>query len=423
MNADWQKRAVRDLLVGEHGTFVFEPGRTVQLPDVAATDLYLHIPFCRSLCPYCPYNRVLYDPSLVTGYVRALHREIERYHELLGDIEIGSIYIGGGTPTTLLAELGPVLEHLRRRFRHTGPVAVETIPDDLDGKTLETLRSFGVSLLSVGVQSFDDRYLRLIGRRYRASMLPGAIARALDAGFDTVNLDLMFALPGQTTAEALADLDTALGLGAEQVTLYPLFTFPYSSVGDQLRLQHVSFPNFRARREMYRAIHNEALAQEMDRVSVWGFKKHGVARFSSVTRDDYVGIGAGAGSCLPGLFYFNTFSISEYIRACLEQELPIALQMPMSEALQRYYWLYWRLYETRVGKDQFSRLFANEHLARWLLWLALRLHLLADDGEWYDLTERGSFWIHLLQNYYVLNYIDKVWTRSMREAWPGRIEL
>ena len=95
----------------------------------------------------------------------------------------------------------------------------------------------------------------------------------------------------------------------------------------------------------------------------------------------------------------------------------------MSEALQRYYWLYWRLYETRVGKDQFSRLFANEHLARWLLWLALRLHLLADDGEWYDLTERGSFWIHLLQNYYVLNYIDKFWTRSMREAWPGRIEL
>ena len=163
MNADWQKCAVRDLLVGEHGTFVFEPGRTVQLPDVAATDLYLHIPFCRSLCPYCPYNRVLYDPSLVTGYVRALHREIERYRELLGDIEIGSIYIGGGTPTTLLAELGPVLEHLRRRFRHTGPVAVETIPDDLDGKTLETLRSFGVSLLSVGVQSFDDRYLRLIG--------------------------------------------------------------------------------------------------------------------------------------------------------------------------------------------------------------------------------------------------------------------
>lgn len=423
MNADWQKRAVRDFLVGEHGTFVFEPRHTLQLPDVSATELYLHIPFCRSLCPYCPYNRVLYDESQAAPYARAIHQEIERYHALLGDIEIGSIYIGGGTPTTMLAELGPILDHLHRRYSVTGAIAIETIPTDLDDATLATLRSLGVRLLSIGVQSFDDHYLKLIGRRYRARDLPGAIARAVAAGFDTVNLDLMFALPGQTTAEAVADLDTALELGVDQVTLYPLFTFPYTAVGGVLRLQHVGFPKLRNRRGMYRALHDHALAHGMDRVSVWGFKKLDTARFSSVTRDHYIGIGAGAGTCLPGIFYFNTFSVPDYINSCAAHILPVALQLQMSTAMQRYYWLYWRLYETRVSKAELAQQFRHDHSLDWLLWCALHLHLLSDEGDQYVLTERGAFWIHLLQNYYVLNYIDKVWTRSMRDAWPGRIEL
>ena len=423
MSAEWHKRAVRDLLVGERGKFVFEARATLQLPGVSATNLYIHVPFCRSLCPYCPYNRVLYDEALATRYVRALHDEIECYGERLGDIEIGSIYIGGGTPTTLLRELGPVLDHVRRRFRHTGTVAIETIPDDLDEASLKTLKAYGVRLLSIGVQSFDDRYLGLIGRPYRSSLLPGAIARALAAGFDSVNLDLMFALPGQTIPEALADLDTALELGAEQVTLYPLFTFPYSSVGNLRRLRRVGFPKLPTRRKMYRALHNEAVAQRMDPVSVWGFKKCRGARFSSVTRDDYIGIGAGAATCLPGIFYFNTFSVPEYVRTCSENKLPVALQMPLSAAMERYYWLYWRLYETRVSKALFADLFRGDAWISRLLWLALRLQLMFDVGDRYVLTERGSFWIHLLQNYYVLNYINRVWTRSMRDAWPGRIEL
>jgi oxygen-independent coproporphyrinogen-3 oxidase len=423
MSAEWPKRAVRDFLVGERGKFVFEPCAAVPLSGLSGTNLYIHIPFCKSLCPYCPYNRVLYDKALAARYARALHREIELYSDLLGNIEIGSVYIGGGTPTTMTEALGPVLDHLQRCFRLTGPIALETIPTDLDQRTLLQLRAIGVSLLSIGVQSFNDQYLKLIGRRYQASLLPEAIGRALAAGFDSVNIDLMFALPGQTTAEAVADLEIALGLGAGQVTLYPLFTFPYAPVGRHLRLRRVAFPGLRVRREMYRALHDDALAHDMDRVSVWGFRKHEVARFSSVTRDDYIGIGAGAGTCRPRVFYFNTFSVPDYIRTCADGRLPVALQMQMSDAMQRLYWLYWRLYETSVSKTQFARLFAGDAGIRWLLWLALHLRLVFDDGDRYVLSERGSFWIHLLQNYYVLNYIDKVWTRSMQEAWPERIEL
>ena len=145
MRAEWPKRAVRDLLVREHGQFVFEPRRQVTLPPVTAADLYIHVPFCRRLCPYCPYNRVLYDETLIAPYVQAMHDEIESYFQLLGGIRIGSIYIGGGTPTTLIDELGPVLTHIRRRFAQTGPIAVETTPDDIDEATLAKLEALGVT--------------------------------------------------------------------------------------------------------------------------------------------------------------------------------------------------------------------------------------------------------------------------------------
>ena len=416
-------RVIRDLLVGERGRFVFEPRGTVQLPDIASADVYIHIPFCHSLCPYCPYNRVLFDRAQASDYLRALHCEIDRYAEVLGDIEIGSVYIGGGTPTTVIDDLGQLIEHIRERFRHDGLVAVETTPDDLDPANTAKLGDAGVDLLSIGVQSFDDRYLKFLGRRHCSDMLACVIEGALAAGFESVNLDLMFALPGQTTKEALADLDTAISLGAEQVTLYPLFTFPYSAVGRHLQLTNVDFPKLGARRRMYRAIHEHALANGFERVSVWGFRKDETERFSSVTRDDYIGLGAGAATCLPGTFYFNTFSIPAYIERSLAGDSTVSLQMDMSAAMARFYWLYWRLYETHVPQAGFERRFADDTRLRLLLQLGVLLRLVTNIGGDYVLTESGAFWIHLMQNYYVLNYIDKVWSRSMREAWPGRIEL
>ena len=238
MSADWQKRAIRDFLVGEHATFVFEPCHGLTLPDVSATNLYLHIPFCRSLCPYCPYNRILYDESLVAPYARAVHREIERYRELLGDIEIGSVYIGGGTPTTLLSELGPILDHVRQRFRLTGSIAIETIPTDLDETSLATLKSIGVGLLSIGVQSFDDHYQRLIGRRYRSPVLPGAITRALETGFDMVNIDL----DDQATFSLLSRGDTTGVFQLESAGMKDLL----------VRLKPASFADITALVALYR---------------------------------------------------------------------------------------------------------------------------------------------------------------------------
>ncbi len=423
MIGDTLKRRFRDHLVGERGRFVFEPQRSVDLPPLSRIDLYVHIPFCRSLCPFCPYNRVPYREDLRAPYLGALLAEADAYRSRLGAVEIGSVYIGGGTPTTMLDELGALLRHLRKRFVVEGPVAVETLPSDLDAKNLAKLRAYGVELLSIGVQSFDDRFLKRLGRGYRADILAPAITRALAAGFDTVNLDLMFALPGQSIDDALSDLHRAIDLGADQVTLYPLLTFPYTAVGEHLKLQAVRFPDLQMRRRMYRALHHAALARGLNRISVWGFRRGTVPRFSSVTRDDYVGLGAGAGSCLPGMFYFNTFSVPEYVRSCLAGELPLALRMTMTPAMANWSWLYWRLYETAIPKEGLAHRFPHHADVRWMGRLARVLGLLEDAGDRYELTERGAFWIHLLQNHFVLNDIDAVWTRAMKDPWPERIAL
>jgi hypothetical protein len=97
--------------------------------------------------------------------------------------------------------------------------------------------------------------------------------------------------------------------------------------------------------------------------------------------------------------------------------------MDMSDTMARFYWLYWRLYETHVPMAGFERRFADDKRLQLLMQLAVVLRLATNIGGDYVLTESGAFWIHLMQNYYVLNYIDKVWSRSMREAWPRRIEL
>ena len=424
MISETTTRALRRYLLGSDSQFVFQAIDAVELPEIDKTGLYIHIPFCKNTCPYCPYNKVTYDKSLVEPYLEAMLMEIERYHAHLGGIEISSIYIGGGTPTNLIDELEVILRRIRDCFVVTGDICIETNPSDTSEETVRKLVDYGVGLVSLGVQSFDDRYLQLIGRNYTAEVLHPTIELLLSYGFKSVNLDLMFALPGQSVEEVVSDLRKAIASGVNQVTLYPLFTFPYSAAGRYLKLKRVKMPNIFTRRRMYRAIHDFCLENGFQRVSVWGFKRGDAPIYSSVTRDNYVGLGAGAGSYIPGAFYFNTFSVEEYIKTCLNDRLPVAFKMDFNESMAQYYWLYWRIYETYITKKRLFEIFVDkDKRIRPLLWLAGLCGLHEEDAEQICLTERGAFWLHLMQNYFALNYIDKMWSIAMKEAWPQEIEI
>jgi oxygen-independent coproporphyrinogen-3 oxidase len=174
---------------------------------------------------------------------------------------------------------------------------------------------------------------------------------------------------------------------------------------------------------MYKTIHDFLLSKGFERVSVWGFKKGAVPRYSSVTRDYYIGLGAGAAPSFPDQFYFNTFSVPAYIECLTNNRLPVAFSMSVTPALAQQYWFYWRLYDTHISREQVREMCGKKSKAERLLKIFRLFELATEKDGNYSLAERGSFWIHLVQNYFILDYINKVWTTAMKEPWPKRIEL
>ncbi|MEJ2603221.1 MAG: radical SAM protein, partial [Gammaproteobacteria bacterium] len=186
--------------------------------------LYLHIPFCEVLCPFCPFHRVEFQQERTLHYFRSLREEIRRAtdHGYL----FGELYVGGGTPTVLSDELAETIA-LVRRLHPIRRVSVETNPDDLADERLPMLRDAGVNRLSVGVQSFDDELLRAMqryGKFGSGSVIRDRLA-AVHGVFDTLNVDMIFNFPSQTGERLSRDLEILTDeLGVDQVSWYPLMT-------------------------------------------------------------------------------------------------------------------------------------------------------------------------------------------------------
>lgn len=418
-------RAFRRYLVGGDQQWVFlPPSAGWSPPHVERTPLYLHVPFCRHCCPYCPYTKVPYADHLVEPYTRAALAEVDWWADRVGPAEMTSVYIGGGTPTLALGSVATVLQRVRERFRLTGDICIETNPADVDCETVHQLQQAGVALVSLGVQSFDPRNLSLLGRGYDPSTAERALALLARSGFASVNADIMFALPGQTAGDVTADLARAVQLGANQLTTYPLFTFPYTSVGEYLRLSAVRMPGLRQRRVQYRAISNWCADHGFERVSVWGFKRGAVPRYSSVTRDGYIGVGPGAGSHLPDGFVLNTFDLDSWTGAIGAGQTAVALRMPFCAEMSGWWWLYWRLYDTRVPMNDLDRALHRDaaKARRWLKAVELA-GLGVRQGGYLELSDAGAFWLHLAQNHFALDYVNTIWTKARREPWPRAVAI
>ena len=417
--------AVRRYLVGPEQRWVFEsPLQDWVPPRIARTSLYLHVPFCRNVCPYCPYTKVPYEETLVDPYTRAARAEVDWWANRIGPTEITSVYIGGGTPTLAMDSVASVLERVRECFRLTGDINIETNPTDVNPVIVQQLHDSGVACVSLGVQSFQTEKLALIGRRYEPATAERALELLTRSGFASVNADIMFALPGQSTRDVIADLTRAMQTGVNQITTYPLFTFPYTAVGEYLRLKAVRMPDLHTRRSHYRAISRWCAEHNFERVSVWGFKQGDVPRYSSVTRDSYIGIGPGAGSHLPDGFVLNSFDLNSWSRAALAGHTAIALRMPFAGEMAGWWWLYWRLYDTHIPLDDLDAALRQDapKARRWLKtleWTGLAVR----HGKTLELTEPGAFWLHLAQNHFALNYVNTLWTQARRVPWPQAVNI
>jgi oxygen-independent coproporphyrinogen-3 oxidase len=236
-----------------------------------------------------------------------------------------------------------------------------------------------------------------------------------------VDVNLIFGIPGQTPDAAEADARAVLELEVDQISAYPLFAFPYTPLGHAIADGRVRPVDDGTRLEAQRRVSAACRGAGLERTSVWSFTRPGVAPYSTVTRDDYVGFGVGAGTNVRGELRFNTFSLDAYITSAPRP----ALELLPSERFRRVHWIYWQIYRTEVDPARYRALFGRdlERDTAPLLPLLRLLDLARHDGGVWRLTERGAIWVHRAQALFSLAFIDELWEKARDAAWPAAVQL
>jgi len=325
----------------------FEEGTFPELPscnDDKQRLLYIHIPFCEELCPYCSFHRITFEETLTKRYFNALRREIKIYHEK--GYKFKGIYVGGGTPTVLIDELAETLNLTREVFSITD-ISVETNPNHLNSKNIEILQQSGVKRLSVGVQTFNDDLLKIIGRydKYGSGKTIVERLKNTQGCFDTLNADMIFNFPGQTSEMLDADLAILLNLNMEQVTFYPLMI---SALTQEIMGKTIGNIDFRGEEKLYKLIVRR-LEKNYDFSSAWCFsRKKTLIDEYVVDYDEYAGLGSGAIGYLHGTCYSNTFDIEKYIASLEQGKLPLQASRKFDLHDQMSYDFMMKLFSTKL---------------------------------------------------------------------------
>jgi len=361
--------------------------------------LYVHIPFCEVLCPFCTFHRVEFKKEKAAHYFRALRREIRSYHQLGFDFK--EVYVGGGTPTVIPEELGETLSLIRSLFS-IGGISVETNPDHLRPSVMTTLKDAGVSRLSVGVQSFDDRLLKEMGRYAKYGSGAQIIERLQETQgvFDTLNADLLFNLPHQSQESLINDIETVMeDLQLDQVSCYPLMPAKSTARKMSTQMGNVTF----TRERQYYELILERLSRNYQASSAWCFSRDaGMIDEYIINYDQYIGVGSGSFGYLDGTMYANSFSISQYIDR-VNKGLPgITKSRAFSRKEQLRYYLMTKLFGLSLDKRNAEKLFGPGFLDE-LQWELRALHLLGaikDKGDMLVLTHRGMYyWVMMMREF------------------------
>ena len=399
--------------------FIFKNEYDQILPysDCENLGLYIHIPFCAQLCNFCPYCKVRYEASLCDRYIDALLREIHMVgSQNPGRRKVTSLYFGGGTPALAADRLREIIDACAEHFEITEGIGLELHPDNVTVPVLNKLRDAGVTKISIGIQSFQEKYQSVLGRK---AVDMAAMAEALAAvPFETISMDFIFAMPGQTFEDLKADIDMAFSSGANHIAIYPFidFTFTRSTVR--------ALPK-KEKRQLLDAITRYFLDKGYTRSSIWTFSSEKHAGYSSMPRDNFLGFGCSATTLLKDQFKINTFSVEEYCKRINEGKLPTSLTIRFTQRQRMVYYLFWTAYSTQVDKRDFERFFGVplKKVYGFELWLAKVLGYVTEDDGIYRMTLRGAFYYHYYENFYTLSYIDKMWGIMRQEAFPERIEL
>ncbi|NLT94771.1 MAG: radical SAM family heme chaperone HemW [Clostridia bacterium] len=375
--------------------------------------LYVHIPFCRAKCHYCDFNSVSGGTvELQERYIDAVKKEILLRRKQGLSIQLKSVFFGGGTPTCLA---GGLLEHLLDFIRNTFPFApeveitVEANPGTVTKENLEQLRLKGVNRISFGVQSFNDRFLKQLGRIHSTQAALDSLESAREAGFTNINFDLMYGLPGQTLKDWEETLLKVLELNLEHISLYQLKIEEGTPFGQLSEKGLIEDFDDQLALDMYKMGHKYLSRTGFIHYEISNYARPGFeCRHNQVywRCQPYLGVGAGAHSYLPPERIENVGDIAAYLEMVENNRFPqlasekLTTTMAMSEAM----FMGLRLLEgvnledfyRRFGQD--ARIVFKEAIAK-----CQKKGLIRIDNDYLKLTPQGVFLGNLVFEEFLLD--------------------
>ena len=291
------------------------------------TNVYTHIPFCKSKCKYCSFISFPYL-ELIPRYINSLLEEIKNNYQ---KEKIKTLYFGGGTPSLIPSEL---IEKLFSEFNldNNCEITFELNPDDADNKYLKELRNIGINRLSIGSQSFNDSILKLAGRRHNSKQIFDCIKNAKDIGFENISLDLIYGLPSQTLEILEKDLEKFINLDIQHISTYGLKIEENSYWGknynkDENKISYngkkISLPNDDIQADMYELINKTLENKGFYRYEISNFAKQGYESKHNLNYWDnaeYYGFGVSAHGYIDGIRYSNYDSIEKYLNNSIKRD-------------------------------------------------------------------------------------------------------
>ncbi|MGG3469364.1 radical SAM family heme chaperone HemW [Neobacillus pocheonensis] len=303
---------------------------------------YLHIPFCEHICHYCDFNKVFLKGQPVDDYLLGLEREMEITLRQYKTNELETIFVGGGTPTSLNEQqLFRFCESINNHLPKSSNVefTFEANPGDLSKEKLQILRDAGVNRLSLGVQTFNEKLLEKIGRVHRAKDVYRSVENAKLAGFENISIDLIFSLPTQTINDFKESLIEAFSLDITHYSAYSLIIEPKTVFYNLLKKGKLPTPGEDIEAAMYEMLMEEMEKHGFHQYEISNFSKPGYESKHNLTywnNEEYYGFGAGAHSYLNGTRRSNVGPLKKYIDHITKGELPVLEehQVTMAEQME-----------------------------------------------------------------------------------------
>ena len=359
------------------------------------TSAYVHIPFCTQICYYCDFSKVFIKNQPVDSYLEHLLEEFRSY-----DIQkLRTLYIGGGTPTALSApQLEVLLDGLTKNLDLSvlEELTIEANPGDLDADKIAVLKQSPVNRVSLGVQTFDDKMLKKIGRSHLEKDIYENIDRLKLAGFDNISIDLIYALPGQTMDQVKDNVAKAISLDIPHMSLYSLILENHTVFMNRMRRGKLPLPKEELEAEMFEYIIAELERAGFEHYEISIFSKPGFeSRHNLMYWDngEYYGISAGASGYVDGIRYKNHGPIRHYLNAVetgdariteehltqkeqMEEEMFLGLRKKSGVSMARF--------EEKFGRS-FDGLYGE------IIRDLVQQGLMQIDGDRVRMTKRGLF--------------------------------